>query len=505
MRTVVMGAVMLTGGAIAGVTVLLPPAGTGSDAVVLLVGAISALIGAWLIAVRRPLPEWQLGLVLLTGTGLVTLATFEGGAGPTGTGDNEMFYIWICLFSFYFLDLRHALGQLAVVGIAYVALLHVEAAALDDAATRLVVTLSTLLITGLLVDRLRRWLDGSLSDLTDRARLDSLSGLLNRRALEERAAVELSRRRREQSCVGMLVVDIDGFKALNDSAGHHAGDEVLCKVARVLERETREVDVVARVGGDEFAILLPGANTEATEVIATRLCNAVRSELAQQGVDLGISIGVAVGPTAGDTPKTSGRRPTAPCTTPSAPAATRSPRPRQRHRHSPAERLWNHERMPARGRLTLFHIRGIRIGVDYSWFFVLFLIILWLSGYYRDLLGADQGSTDPYLLAVASAVAFFASILLHELGHAVVANRLGIPITEITLWLFGGVARMSKDTESAGQEFKIAAAGPAVTALIAVACGAIGIAIAGGDSFFKAMRVIELPTRRARSPWSLGW
>jgi Zn-dependent protease len=147
--------------------------------------------------------------------------------------------------------------------------------------------------------------------------------------------------------------------------------------------------------------------------------------------------------------------------------------------------------MPARGRLTLFHIRGIRIGVDYSWFFVLFLIILWLSGYYRDLLGTDQGSTDPYLLAVASAIAFFASILLHELGHAVVANRLGIPITEITLWLFGGVARMSKDTESPGQEFKIAAAGPAVTALIAVACGAIGFAIAGGDAFFKAMRVID--------------
>jgi Zn-dependent protease len=147
--------------------------------------------------------------------------------------------------------------------------------------------------------------------------------------------------------------------------------------------------------------------------------------------------------------------------------------------------------MPARGRLTLFHIRGIRIGVDYSWFLVLFLIIIWLSGYYRDLLGADQSSTDPYLLAVGSALAFFGSILLHELGHAVVANRLGIPITEITLWLFGGVARMSKDTQSAGEEFKIAAAGPAVTALIVLACGAVGILIAGSGDFFDAMRVSD--------------
>ncbi len=147
--------------------------------------------------------------------------------------------------------------------------------------------------------------------------------------------------------------------------------------------------------------------------------------------------------------------------------------------------------MPARGRLTLFHIRGIRIGVDYSWFLVLFLIILWLSGYYRDLLGAEQESLDPYLLAVASALAFFGSILLHELGHAVAANRLGIPITEITLWLFGGVARMSKDTETAGQEFKIAAAGPAVTALIALACAGIGIAVSGAQNFADAMRVID--------------
>ncbi len=147
--------------------------------------------------------------------------------------------------------------------------------------------------------------------------------------------------------------------------------------------------------------------------------------------------------------------------------------------------------MPARGRLTLFHIRGIRIGVDYSWFLVLFLIIIWLSGYYRDLLGADQSSTDPYLLAVASALAFFGSILLHELGHAVVANRLGIPITEITLWLFGGVARMSKDTQSAGEEFKIAAAGPAVTAVIALVCAAAGILIAGGGNFLDAMRVSD--------------
>ena len=121
-------------------------------------------------------------------------------------------------------------------------------------------------------------------------------------------------------------------------------------------------------------------------------------------------------------------------------------------------------------RVTLFHVRGIRIGVDYSWFFVLFLIILWLSGFYRDVLDVSNGDAAPYLLAVASALAFFASILLHELGHAFVAMRRGIGISDITLWMFGGVARMTRDSDSPGTEFKVAIAGPLVTLAIALAC-----------------------------------
>ena len=145
--------------------------------------------------------------------------------------------------------------------------------------------------------------------------------------------------------------------------------------------------------------------------------------------------------------------------------------------------------MPTRGAMTLFHVRGIRIGVDYSWFLVLFLVILWLSSFYRDVLGASQESVTPYLLALASAIAFFGSILLHELGHAVVAMRNGIGISEITLWMFGGVARMKRDSDSAGTEFKVAIAGPAVTLLIAAACVGAGLAIAGESEFREAMQL----------------
>jgi Zn-dependent protease len=142
--------------------------------------------------------------------------------------------------------------------------------------------------------------------------------------------------------------------------------------------------------------------------------------------------------------------------------------------------------MPARSQLTLLRIRGIRIGVDYSWFLVLFFVIWWLSDSYRTVLSDRQSDSEPYVLAVITALAFFGSILLHELGHAWAAARQGIRISEITLWLFGGVARMTRDTDSPGAEFKIAAAGPAVTLLITLICGGLGLAIAGGSDYMDA-------------------
>src|SRR5215207_4446526 len=144
--------------------------------------------------------------------------------------------------------------------------------------------------------------------------------------------------------------------------------------------------------------------------------------------------------------------------------------------------------MPA-GAITLFHLRGIRVGVDYSWFVVLFLIIIWLSASYRDVLGSDD--TEAYALALSSALLFFGSILLHELGHAVVAIRHGIGISGITLWMFGGVARMERDSDSPGTEFKIAIAGPAVTALIVLACVGLGVLLTGAGEFGDAATLEE--------------
>jgi len=139
--------------------------------------------------------------------------------------------------------------------------------------------------------------------------------------------------------------------------------------------------------------------------------------------------------------------------------------------------------------ITLFHVRGIRIAVDWSWFFVLFLVIFWLSQFYGDVLGETSSESTPFLLAVLSAFGFFGSIVLHELGHAFVALRNGIGITSIQLWIFGGMARMDRESDGPMTEFKVAVAGPLVTLAIVVVLTAIGFAAAGGEGFREAILI----------------
>ena len=136
--------------------------------------------------------------------------------------------------------------------------------------------------------------------------------------------------------------------------------------------------------------------------------------------------------------------------------------------------------------ITLFHVRGIRIAVDWSWFLVLFLVIFWLSDFYGDVLGESGSSSEPFLLAVLTAVGFFGSIVLHELGHAMVALRNGIGIASIQLWIFGGMARMNRESDSPRTEFEVAVAGPLVTLAIFIVLTAVGIGAAGWSEFSDA-------------------
>ncbi|NLT05845.1 MAG: CBS domain-containing protein [Solirubrobacterales bacterium] len=142
------------------------------------------------------------------------------------------------------------------------------------------------------------------------------------------------------------------------------------------------------------------------------------------------------------------------------------------------------------GSIQLARVAGIRIGIDPSWFFILFLIIWSLSGYYSDRF--PDGSTA-FVLATISALLFFGSVLLHELGHAFEARRSGIGIIGIDLWMFGGVAKMERDSQSAGEEFRVAVAGPLVTLAIAAICWVVASLLGGVDASSDALRLDAVP------------
>ena len=142
--------------------------------------------------------------------------------------------------------------------------------------------------------------------------------------------------------------------------------------------------------------------------------------------------------------------------------------------------------------IKLARVLGVRIGVDPSWFLVLFLLIWSLSTVYDNLYPGDDARA--FGLAVVNALLLFASVLLHELGHAAVAIRNGVPIAGIDLFLFGGIARMRAEAPSAGVDFRIAAAGPLVTLVVAAACAALGLAVAGStEAFSRAVLFDEQP------------
>ena len=153
--------------------------------------------------------------------------------------------------------------------------------------------------------------------------------------------------------------------------------------------------------------------------------------------------------------------------------------------------------MPQRN-YQLARIFGIRIGVGISWFFVLFLFIFAVTGPFHRMLGGSR--TTAYLVAVASVLSFFASLILHELGHALVARRNGLVVAGIDLWAFGGITRTG-ESENPGMEFRVAAAGPLVTLAVVVVCVLVGLLLANSRHFFD----VALATEGAHGTPALVW
>lgn len=132
--------------------------------------------------------------------------------------------------------------------------------------------------------------------LYHQARRDALTGLVNRRVFEERIVQEMANAERYDRPLVLACLDLDHFKAINDTLGHAEGDLALQTVSRTFSEIVRDSDLLARMGGDEFAMILPNTTLENAQNLMSRLCHAVvRLDIRAPGsAPLGVSIGVAV-------------------------------------------------------------------------------------------------------------------------------------------------------------------------------------------------------------------
>ncbi|MEB0137292.1 sensor domain-containing diguanylate cyclase [Actimicrobium sp. CCC2.4] len=178
-------------------------------------------------------------------------------------------------------DGGHALGTIAVI--------DTRPRPFNDAQRKILMDCSRLVMTAL-QGRRRALL------LERLAMTDYLTGLPNRVQFDQAMATEMQHAQRSGKPFSLLCLDLDGFKGVNDQFGHAAGDEVLCEVARRLQRQLRLGDTAARLGGDEFAIVTRDADSAAVTTLAHRLTESVRLPIELSGgnrVTLGISVGIA--------------------------------------------------------------------------------------------------------------------------------------------------------------------------------------------------------------------
>ena len=235
--------------------------------------AAAAIVGLLIVwGPRLPRPA----LALLGPVGVMLIAGAL--AATPGAGDGAVLYMWPVLWSTFFFGRRGAIGILLCIAAAH-AFVLLEVPPVSSFAARWVDVMVSTTVVAIVVLTLVRHNDDLLDSLESQARTDALTGLLNRRGFDERAALELARSRREDSCIAVAAFDLDYFKRINDEWGHDVGDQVLIHAAEMLRGEAREIDVVARFGGEEFVVLLPGADAVEAQGFAER----VRSALAAGG------------------------------------------------------------------------------------------------------------------------------------------------------------------------------------------------------------------------------
>ena len=271
----------------------------GLTLIVIAAGALAVVLALG----GERLPAWAIELVLAAATILISLSlVFNGERDGGAAGGDEVYYLWIALFAAHFFGRRVIAVQTSFIAVAYAGALYVVdpgPVAVSRWLTMVGLVFGTAVIVCILSERNRQL----VSDLDLMARTDRLTGLANRLAFEERFEEEISRSERDGTPLSLLLGDVDQLKEINDRWGHPAGDVALAQVGQALREELRPGDTGARIGGDEFAVLLPGRDAAAAQVVADQLGNVVRESSREPTCTVGITFGLATLPVQARRPK----------------------------------------------------------------------------------------------------------------------------------------------------------------------------------------------------------
>ncbi len=251
---------------------------------------ITFAVTAGVVLRRHRIPPAAYPWLVALGTVLITMGIFFRGE---PTAPHALFYVWIVFYSCFFLGRVAAFGQLMLALAGYGLVIAVADEPTGEALELWLVAACGLVVSGVLITMLKAQVDGMVSQLADAARTDQLTGLLNRRGFEEMFELEVERARRGDRTLSLLIGDLDRFKQVNDMFGHHSGDRALARAAAVLDHAKRRIDTLARLGGEEFAVIVPEASAQQAFMLAERLRVALRDEFDGEEVAITISFGVA--------------------------------------------------------------------------------------------------------------------------------------------------------------------------------------------------------------------
>jgi len=151
-----------------------------------------------------------------------------------------------------------------------------------------VLRLITFLMVVLLIDNSKHQID----NLTKLSTIDPLTGLFNRRAFFERLKSEIERAKRYNEAISLIYIDLDNFKTINDKFGHHTGDRLLKEISNIMKINTRNSDIVSRMGGDEFCILLPETNLDSAKIVYNKLYSHIEKLIKTNKWNISFSAGL---------------------------------------------------------------------------------------------------------------------------------------------------------------------------------------------------------------------